>query len=116
MIASSKTRALLQLIRFDKPVGTLLLLWPTLCALWLASRATGARHSRLAPTFWISALTTMLILLGAAVQDSANGKDVFQAFAVRFSLFLAVTIYALLAMAALEAWRARAGKTFEEIT
>ena len=90
--------------------------WVTLCALWLASRATGARHSRLAPTFWLSALTTMLILLGAAVQDSANGKDVFQAFAVRFSLFLAVTIYALLAMAALEAWRARAGKTFEEIT
>lgn len=27
----------LQLIRFDKPVGSLLLLWPTLNALWLAS-------------------------------------------------------------------------------
>jgi len=26
-----------RLIRFDKPVGTLLLLWPTLTALWLAS-------------------------------------------------------------------------------
>ena len=26
-----------QLIRFDRPIGTLLLLWPTLCALWLAS-------------------------------------------------------------------------------
>jgi len=38
MAISSKTRALLQLIRFDKPVGTLLLLWPTLWALWLAAQ------------------------------------------------------------------------------
>lgn len=38
MALSSKTSALLQLIRFDKPVGTLLLLWPTLCALWLAAQ------------------------------------------------------------------------------
>ena len=38
MAISSKTRALLQLIRFDKPVGTLLLLWPALWALWLAAQ------------------------------------------------------------------------------
>ena len=38
MAISSKTRALLQLIRFDKPVGILLLLWPTLWALWLAAQ------------------------------------------------------------------------------
>ena len=31
----------LQLIRWDRPAGTLLLLWPTLSALWLASRAVG---------------------------------------------------------------------------
>jgi 4-hydroxybenzoate polyprenyltransferase len=30
-------QALLQLIRFDKPIGTLLLLWPTLWALWIAA-------------------------------------------------------------------------------
>src|SRR5262249_32998447 len=29
-----------RLIRLDKPIGTLLLLWPTLWALWLASRGT----------------------------------------------------------------------------
>jgi len=34
----TKTSALLQLIRFDRPIGTLLLLWPTLWALWLAAR------------------------------------------------------------------------------
>lgn len=28
------------LIRLDKPIGTLLLLWPTLWALWLASSGT----------------------------------------------------------------------------
>ena len=26
-----------RLIRLDKPIGTLLLLWPTLTALWIAS-------------------------------------------------------------------------------
>ncbi len=38
MSHSSKASALLQLTRFDKPIGTLLLLWPTLCALWLAAQ------------------------------------------------------------------------------
>jgi len=33
----SKPKAYWQLIRGDRPVGTLLLLWPTLWALWLAS-------------------------------------------------------------------------------
>jgi len=37
MPRTSKTRAMLQLIRFDKPIGTLLLLWPTLWALWIAA-------------------------------------------------------------------------------
>jgi 4-hydroxybenzoate polyprenyltransferase len=36
-ITLSKPRAYWQLIRGDRPVGTLLLLWPTLWALWLAS-------------------------------------------------------------------------------
>jgi len=37
MLNSSRISALLQLIRFDKPIGTLLLLWPTLWALWIAA-------------------------------------------------------------------------------
>ncbi len=37
MSATTKFNALLQLIRFDKPIGTLLLLWPTLWALWIAA-------------------------------------------------------------------------------
>ena len=38
MAISPRNSALLQLIRFDKPIGTLLLLWPTLWALWLAAK------------------------------------------------------------------------------
>ncbi|MDB4542788.1 4-hydroxybenzoate octaprenyltransferase, partial [bacterium] len=37
MTTTPKIKALLQLIRFDKPIGTLLLLWPTLWALWIAA-------------------------------------------------------------------------------
>ncbi|MDF1796868.1 MAG: 4-hydroxybenzoate octaprenyltransferase [Coxiellaceae bacterium] len=33
----STIRAIGQLIRFDKPIGSLLLLWPTMWALWLAA-------------------------------------------------------------------------------
>ncbi len=81
--------------------------WVVLAAILLMAGAYGARPSRLAPGFWVNTLTTMLILLGAAVQDSANGKDVYQAFAVRLALFIVVTLYALFAMALLEGWRAR---------
>ena len=35
---SAKREALLQLMRVDKPIGTLLLLWPTLWALWIAAK------------------------------------------------------------------------------
>lgn len=33
----SKLKAYAQLMRIDRPVGTYLLLWPTLCALWIAA-------------------------------------------------------------------------------
>jgi 4-hydroxybenzoate polyprenyltransferase len=37
MFIAERLRLYARLIRFDKPVGTLLLLWPTLTALWIAS-------------------------------------------------------------------------------
>ena len=40
---TKKLDAYERLMRLDKPIGILLLLWPTLWALWLAS----SRHSRL---------------------------------------------------------------------
>ena len=79
--------------------------WVTLATMLLTAEAFGARHSRMTPGFWINTLTTTIILLGAAVQDSANGKDVYQAFAVRLALFILVTLYATLVVAVLELWR-----------
>lgn len=38
MNSPSRLNAYLHLIRFDRPIGTLLLLWPTLWALWIAAR------------------------------------------------------------------------------
>ncbi len=83
--------------------------WMLLLSLLLAAGAYRVFRNRLTPGFWINALVTALILLGAAVQDSAGGKDVYQAFAVRMALFLGVTVYALLAMSLLEWWRTGAG-------
>lgn len=86
--------------------------WVFLVSLLLASGAYGIVRNAMSPSFWINSLTTMLILLGAAVQDSASGKDIYQALFVRMALFLGVTVYALLAMTLLERWRksARAKK------
>jgi hypothetical protein len=50
---------------------------------------------------------TAIILLGSAVQDTDSGKDVYQAFAVRLGLFIAVTLYAWFVIELLERWRTR---------
>ena len=39
-----RVRALLEVSRLDKPVGTLLLLWPTLTALWIAAEGWPGWH------------------------------------------------------------------------
>jgi 4-hydroxybenzoate polyprenyltransferase len=44
MNKSQKISAYLRLMRFHKPVGILLLLWPTLWALWIASGGVPQRH------------------------------------------------------------------------
>jgi hypothetical protein len=75
-------------------------------ALFVAAKLFGLLATRVAPSFWVNALVTMLILLGPAVEDSANGKDAAAAFAVRFAVFIGVTLYAWAAIALLERWRA----------
>lgn len=79
-------------------------LWMLLFGIYYAGKIYGVIASRFAPSFWQNVVVTMLILLGPAVQDSA-GKDVYKAFAVRFSLFVAVTLYAWAAIVALERLR-----------
>lgn len=81
--------------------------WMLLFMLYLAGKLHGALASRFGATFWQAVAIQMLILLGPAVQDSANGNDVYQAFAIRFSLFMVVTLYAISAIWLLEYWRER---------
>jgi len=83
----------------------MLVLWLMAGALWCGSAIFGARRSGLRPTFWSNALITALILVGPAIEDSANGKSVLQASAVRTSLFVAVAAYAWATVWALERWR-----------
>lgn len=99
-------------ILFWALLGMLTSLWMfawlmLLFGIYYAAKLYQVLPSRYPASFWQNAFVTMLILLGPAVEDSANGKDVYAAFAVRMALFVAVTLYALLALRALEHWRAR---------
>lgn len=84
--------------------------WMLLFGVYLASKLYGVAASRYPPSFWHNTAVTLLILLGPAVEDSANGKDVYAAFAVRMGLFVAVTLYAWLAIEILEYLRTRRGR------
>jgi len=80
-------------------------LWMMGAALWAGSGIFGTRPTSFRPSFWSNALITMLILLGPAIEDSANGKGVFEASAVRTALFVAVALYAWGTVWILERWR-----------
>jgi 4-hydroxybenzoate polyprenyltransferase len=59
-----------KLLRLDQPIGTLLLLWPTLWALWFS--ANGRPNWKIV---WIFALGTLLMRsAGVAVNDFADRK------------------------------------------
>ena len=72
-----------------------------------ARRLYGLSHTRLSAGFWMNSLTTMLLLLGQSVQDSATSKDALSAFAVRMALFMAVTLYACAAVYLIDRYRQR---------
>jgi 4-hydroxybenzoate polyprenyltransferase len=57
-----------RLIRLDKPIGTLLLLWPTLWALWLASSGTPRLEQIL--IFFVG--TVLMRSAGCALNDYAD--------------------------------------------
>ncbi len=60
----------LKLIRFDRPIGTLLLLWPTLWGLWIA--ASGVPNATVLAVF--VAGTLLMRSAGCAVNDFADRK------------------------------------------
>lgn len=82
-------------------------LWMLLFGIYFSSKLYRLIASRFTASFWVNVAVTMLILLGPAVEDSASGKDVYKAFAVRMGLFVAVTLYAWLAIYVLEQLRTR---------
>ena len=82
-------------------------LWMLLFGLLVARKLYGFSPTRQSPGFWLNSLVTMIILLGLSVEDSANGKDVYSAFAVRMGLFIAISLYAWLMVYLLDHYRQR---------
>ncbi|VVE78716.1 4-hydroxybenzoate octaprenyltransferase [Pandoraea sputorum] len=68
MLLAQRLPLYFRLVRLDKPIGTVLLLWPTLCALWIASNG----HPDLL-LFVIFTLGTFLMRsAGCAINDYAD--------------------------------------------
>jgi len=89
----------------------MLILWMVAAALWTGARLFGVKITVFPPSFWSNALITMLILLGPAIEDSANGKDVFKASATRICLFVGIALYAWGMVWVLERWHASRSET-----
>ena len=68
MLLAQRLPLYFRLVRLDKPIGTVLLLWPTLAALWIASNG----H----PDPWLLAIFTLGTFLmrsaGCAINDYAD--------------------------------------------
>ena len=65
---SSKFNAYWRLMRFDKPIGILLLLWPALWALWIA----GVGHPSLKAVLAIALGTVLMRAAGCVINDYAD--------------------------------------------
>lgn len=68
--ASQRFKAYIQLTRFDKPVGTELLLWPTLWAVWIA----GNGHPELKIILIMVLGVLLMRAAGCAINDFADRK------------------------------------------
>lgn len=67
---SQKFFAYVRLIRLDKPIGVLLLLWPTLSALWIASQG----HPSFKLLFIFIMGTILMRSAGCAINDLADDQ------------------------------------------
>ncbi len=86
------------------PSLLMLVLMLALMTLWLARRLIRLVANRCSPSFWSNAWITALILFGPAIEDSATGKDVWLAAAMRCGLYLVVAGYGWLCILLLEQW------------
>lgn len=76
--------------------------WMLIFGIYFSSKIYRVLKTRYSPSFWLNVCVTMLILLGSAVQDSANGDDVYHAFIVRMSMFVMLTLYSWAAIFVLD--------------
>lgn len=95
------------------PSLLMLALLTALMTLWVARRLVRLAISRFTPSFWSNAWITCLILFGPAIQDSASGKDVWLASAMRCSLYIAVALYGWACVVVLERWHLRSRPAVE---
>ena len=84
------------------PSLLMLVLMVCLMTLWLARRLIQLVPGRFPPSFWSNAWITALILFGPAIADSASGKDVWLAAAMRSGLYLLVAGYGWLCVVILD--------------
>ncbi len=69
-LTRDKIKALLQLMRLDKPIGTLLLLWPTFWSLWLSAKT----FPPLSIFFVFTAGVVVMRAAGCVINDYADRK------------------------------------------
>ncbi|MGB7800951.1 DUF2955 domain-containing protein [Buttiauxella sp.] len=86
------------------PSLLMLVLWLALVSMWVGRRLVRLVANRFTPSFWSNAWVTCLILFGPAIQDSASGKDVWLASAMRCSLYVAVALYGWACVVIIERW------------
>ena len=84
----------------------MLMLWVVATSLWAGVRLFRIKPTPYPPSYWVNALMTMIIVLGPAIEDSQNGKDVYTAGATRVALYVVVALYGWVTVWVLERWRA----------
>jgi len=89
------------------PGLTLLTLSLALAVLLMARPMYGIVPSRFPPGLWQYAMMTAVILLGPQLGDSGMGFEIERSMLTRLATFVALSIYATLAVLALDAWRRR---------
>ena len=89
------------------PTLWMFFLWVALLAVYFAGKLYGVLASRYRAWFCLNVFMTMLILLGPTVADRASGSDAYAAFASRMTRFVAVMLYAWLAIFLREQLRSR---------
>jgi hypothetical protein len=87
------------------PGLTMLTLGITLAVLLMARPMYGVVASRFPPDWWLNAMVTAIILFGPAVGDTGTGADIQRKMLIRLATFIALALYATLAVDVLDRWR-----------